>query len=442
MKKRILALMLTTVLVGGSTILPALPAYATPDNSKLSESRSKYAEIEAKIADIEDKIYELNAQIEPLQVTVEKNKKEISNINNVIDNTTKEIEQCKKEVSDLDIALGERVKGMYMSGDLEFSYLSFLLEAESTGDFFSRLQAVSQIVGKDKEAIEEVKNKKDELDQKIQSLEDKKNEIDKLNKEVQSSLSELDGKKKDQEVLANEAKQEKTKFDSEYLSELEREVVQSQFNTINSSNSTSSDLQSAIEQLRNIRDNQLKSEIVKNEVNDMIEKAKTSYESKKQQEEEAARRAAAAAAANTSSNSTPNRGGSTSSSNSGSSSGSSTVAAPSSGSVSAVLNEAYKHLGKAYVYGATGPNNFDCSGFTQYVFRNAAGIDISRTTYSQINVGTPVSQSQLQPGDLVFPHAGHVGIYVGNGQMIHAPQTGDVIKVSPVYKFYAARRIL
>ncbi len=71
MKKRILALMLATVVVTGINI----PAYATPDNSKLNESRSKYAEIETKIANIQDKIYELNGQIEPLQVTVEKNKK-------------------------------------------------------------------------------------------------------------------------------------------------------------------------------------------------------------------------------------------------------------------------------------------------------------------------------------------------------------------------------
>lgn len=425
MKKKILALMLATVVVIGSTI----PAYATPDNNKLNETRSKYAEIEAKIADIQDKIYDLDEQIEPLQVTVEKNRKEITNINNVIDNTTKEIEQCKKEVNELDLALGERVSGMYKSGDLEFSYLNFLLESNSTGDFFSRLQAVSQIIGKDKEAIEEVTNKKEELDSKIKSLEDKKNEIDTLNKEVEASLSELDGKKKEQEVLVNNAKEEKSKFDSEYLSDLEREVVQSQYSVINNSNSTSSELQSAIDQLRNIRDNQLKSEIVKNEVNDMIEKAKTAYSNKKQQEEAAARAASAAANA-----STPNRGSSSSSS--------STVAPPASGNASAILNEAYKHLGKAYVYGATGPDTFDCSGFTQYVFRNAAGIDISRTTYSQINVGVPVSQDQLQPGDLVFPHAGHVGIYVGNGQMIHAPQTGDVVKVSSVYKFYAARRVL
>ena len=421
MKKRILALMLTTVIAVGTSI----PALATPDNTKLNEGRQKYAEIESKIADIESKIYDLNTQIEPLQLTVDKNKKEIDNINNVIDNTTKDIEQCKKEITALDEALGQRVKAMYMSGDLEFSYLNFILESDSTSDFFTRLQAVAQIIGKDKEAVEQVKNKKDELNDKIQSLEDKKNEIDKLNEEVQASLDELDGKKKEQEQLANEAKEERSKFDSEYLSALERETVQTQYDVINSSNSTSAEIQSAITQLRNIRDNQLKSEIVKSEVNDMIEKGKTAYNQKK-----AAEQAAAQAAI-----STPNRG-----SGSSSSSLSSSSARPGAGS-SAVLNEAYKHLGKAYVYGATGADTFDCSGFTQYVYKHALGIDISRTTYSQINVGTPVSQSDLQPGDLVFPHTGHVGIYVGNGQMIHAPQTGDVVKVSPVYKFYAARRV-
>ncbi|MGV2643449.1 hypothetical protein GNF86_18760, partial [Clostridium perfringens] len=107
-----------------------------------------------------------------------------------------------------------------------------------------------------------------------------------------------------------------------------------------------------------------------------------------------------------------------------------------------ILNEAYKHKGKPYVYGATGPDSFDCSGFTQFVYRNVAGIDITRTTYSQINAGYPVSYSELQPGDLVFTYElEHVGIYVGGGQYIHAPQPGDVVKVSPILEFYAARRI-
>ena len=426
MKKKILAIMLASVMSMGVTV----PVFATPDSQQLSETRQKYAEIEKKISDIEDKIYDLNAQIEPLQVTVDKNKKEIDNINNTIDTTTKDIEKCKEEINELDLALGQRVKAMYQSGDLEFSYLTFLFESESTSDFFSRVEAVTKIISKDKTAITAIIDKKDELNNKITSLEEKKNEIDKLNKEVEASLAELDVKKKEQQTLVEEAREEKSKFDAEYLSAIEREVVQPQFDVISNSNSTSSDLNSAISQLRNIRDNQIKSPIVTEEINEKIEKAKTLAAEKKEAEDRAAAQAAQAAQAN---RVTPNRG---------SSSSSQKAPSVSSGSAQAVLNAAYSHLGKPYVYGSTGPNSFDCSGFTQNVYRQAAGIDISRTTYSQINVGTPVSQSELQPGDLVFPHTGHVGIYIGNGNMIHAPQTGDVVKVAPVYKFYAARRVL
>ncbi|OOM81175.1 C40 family peptidase [Clostridium sp. BL-8] len=411
MKSRILAITLATVIVIGSSI----PAFATPDNQQLSDSRQKYADIQSKITDIENKIYDLDTQIEPLQVTVDKNKKEITSINNTIDNTTKDIEQCKKDINTLDLALGQRVKAMYTSGDLEFSYLNFILESESTSDFFSRAEAVSKILGKDKAAIEDVTSKKQELNDKIQSLEDKKAEIDKLNKEIQTNLDELDGKKKEEETLSAQAKDEKSKFDAQYLSQLERDTVKTQFDVIDNSNSSASDLQSAIDQLRNIRDNQIKSEIVTSEINDKIEKAKAAVSTKKAAEVKSA-------------TSTASRGG--------------RVAVPSAGNAQAILNEAYAQLGKPYVWGATGANSFDCSGFTQYVYENAAGIDISRTTYSQINQGQAVSQDQLQPGDLVFTHPGHVGIYVGNGQMINAPQTGDVVKVAPVYSFYAARRIL
>jgi peptidoglycan DL-endopeptidase CwlO len=413
MKNKILAIMLASVIVIGSSV----PAFAAPNNQQLSDSRQKYAEIENKIKDIQNKIYDLDQKIEPLQLTVDKNTKEIKSINKVMDNTTKDIEQCKKEITTMDLALGQRVKKMYVSGDTEFSYLSFILESESTSEFFSRAEAVSKIIDIGKTSIEEVTSKKEELNTKIQSLEDKKSEIDKLNKEVQASISELDGKKKEQKTLADEAQAERSKFDSEYLSQIERETVKSQFDVIGKSNSSTPDLQSAIAQLRNIRDNQIKSEIVKKEINEKIIKALAVVDSRKAAEVKAA--------------TTASRGKSRSS-----------AIVPSAGNAQAILNEAYAQLGKPYVYGATGSANFDCSGFTQYVFENAAGKDISRTTYSQINEGQAVSQDQLQPGDLVFTHAGHVGIYVGGGQMIHAPQTGDVVKVGPVYSFYAGRRIV
>ena len=422
MRKKILAAMLATMIIAGSSA----PAFATPGNQELNETRQKYAEIERNINEIQDKIYDLDAQIEPLEQTVSNNKKEVKNINTQIDNTTKDIGQCKEEITNLDLALGERLKAIYMSGNMEFSYLNFLFESESTSDFFTRAESLGRILGRDKKAIKEIAEKRDSLNEKITSLEDKKKEIDKLNAEVQVSLSELDVKKKDQEVLVEKTKDEKKKFDEEYLSQMERDVVKSQIDVINSSSSSLGDLKSAISQLRNIRDSQLKSPIVIEEVNAKIESGKSAV-SQKEQEEEAKKAAAAAASANT-----PNRGNS----------GFTNVTVPSAGNAQAILNEAYNHLGKAYVYGATGPSNFDCSGFTQYVYRKAAGVDISRTTYSQIGVGVSVSRDQLQPGDLVFPHAGHVGIYVGGGNMIHAPQTGDVVKVSPVYNFYAARRIL
>ncbi|EST29451.1 hypothetical protein N566_22055 [Streptomycetaceae bacterium MP113-05] len=98
-----------------------------------------------------------------------------------------------------------------------------------------------------------------------------------------------------------------------------------------------------------------------------------------------------------------------------------------------VLAFAEAQLGKPYVWGATGPNSYDCSGLTQDAWA-AAGVALPRTTYDQVNSGTTVSRSQLQPGDLVFfyPDVTHVGIYVGNGQMIHAPKPGDVVKYESV----------
>ncbi|MFJ6573089.1 NlpC/P60 family protein [Streptomyces sp. NPDC091292] len=99
----------------------------------------------------------------------------------------------------------------------------------------------------------------------------------------------------------------------------------------------------------------------------------------------------------------------------------------------AAVSFAYGALGSPYVWGASGPHAFDCSGLTQAAYR-AAGVALPRTTYAQINAGQRVSRSQLQPGDLVFFYSGisHVGLYVGNGQMIHAPNPSAPVRLAPV----------
>ncbi|MFF9484654.1 NlpC/P60 family protein [Streptomyces sp. NPDC014676] len=91
-------------------------------------------------------------------------------------------------------------------------------------------------------------------------------------------------------------------------------------------------------------------------------------------------------------------------------------------------------IGKPYVWGATGPGSYDCSGLTQAAWK-AAGVTVPRTTYDQVNAGTTVPVSQARPGDLVFFYddVTHVGIYIGNGMMIHAPKPGTYVREESIY---------
>ncbi|MBN9648319.1 C40 family peptidase [Terrisporobacter sp.] len=139
-----------------------------------------------------------------------------------------------------------------------------------------------------------------------------------------------------------------------------------------------------------------------------------------------------------------------------SSGGSSDSNTSTSTSASKVISYAKKLLGKPYVWGAQGPSGFDCSGFTYYVFKNAAGITLPRTSSLQSHYGTYVSRSNLKAGDLVFfdtvgsNNGGvtHVGIYIGNGQLIHAASGQGKVVINDMNSSYYvntyvnARRVL
>ncbi|MFI0818755.1 NlpC/P60 family protein [Streptomyces sp. NPDC021098] len=103
------------------------------------------------------------------------------------------------------------------------------------------------------------------------------------------------------------------------------------------------------------------------------------------------------------------------------------------GRAARAISFAYGAIGKPYVWGATGPHGYDCSGLTQAAWR-AAGVSLPRTTYTQINAGRRISRGELAPGDLVFFYSGvsHVGLYIGNGLMIHAPRPGAPVRVAPI----------
>ena len=119
----------------------------------------------------------------------------------------------------------------------------------------------------------------------------------------------------------------------------------------------------------------------------------------------------------------------------------------SSNKASQIVSIATQQLGKSYVWGATGPNSFDCSGLVQYVYKQI-GISLPRTTYQQEYQGKAVSLNELRPGDLLFlgnyGSAYHVAIYIGNGNFIQAPTSGQSVKITNMnyYRPSFTRRIL
>ncbi len=124
-----------------------------------------------------------------------------------------------------------------------------------------------------------------------------------------------------------------------------------------------------------------------------------------------------------------------------------TVVAPPSG-FSGAVGVAMGQIGKPYVWAAAGPDSFDCSGLIVYSFA-AVGKSLPHSTYALYSLGVPVSRDQLQPGDLVFfDGLGHAGIYIGGDQFVHAPHSGDVVKISSLNEgwyastYVGARRIL
>ncbi|WP_415329934.1 NlpC/P60 family protein [Clostridium perfringens] len=433
MKKKIIS----TVLAATMTFGVGHSVFATPltDDQKqqMEQGQDKYADINSKIRELEDKIDGLSAKIEPLFFQVEKNKEEIAKTEESISTVKGQIEESKKKIEKQQEVLGQRIRATYKSGG-QANYLTALLDSNGIGDFLSRVQAISKVMGMDKQVIDELTSEKEKLDSQVKELEDKTAELNKLNSETQSKIDELNKMKAEQEGVIKDMKAEQEKVVGE-LAPLERQLIEPWTSKINS-NSSVNDLNQAVTALRGLR-NQIKTPEVDAEAVQAIEKAKDLIETKKAEE-------AVSSAPNRGGD--VNTGGSSSSASNGSSSsnsGGSTVAPPSEGAASAVVSYAYQFIGRPYVFGATGPDSFDCSGFTSYVYRNAVGREITRTTYSQINQGRPVSRDQLQPGDLVFTNGvEHVGIYVGGGQMIHAARPGVGVIVGPIYNYSSARRIL
>lgn len=422
MRKKILSIVITSVFVA-TTFLPMVNVKADPTTASVQDSRSKYEELKNKVTDADEKIQSIDDQISDLVSQIKDNQDQIKDVNKQIDQTKVDITKSEEDISNQEDVLGQRLREVYKEGG-QSNYISLIFSAQTVSDLINKIDSAGRIIDLDKKVVQDLAANKQSLDDKVTSLDTKSKEISKLNDDISSKKDEADQKKTEQVQVRDQAKADQDEFDKTYLSTEERNLVQGMLAIANNSGSSLSDLQSAVAQLKALKNaNQIKSPTIVTEMDSAISNG-GNYINQKQSAAASAAKASAQASANTSSSQNANRG---------------TTA---TGSAAAIVDEAYKHLGKTYVYGASGPNTFDCSGLTSYVYSAVTGIYIGRTTFEQVNAGVEVSASDLQPGDLVFPNSGHVQIYIGNGMVIHAPHTGDVVRVAPLGTVWAARRIL
>ncbi|MGL5066890.1 MAG: NlpC/P60 family protein [Sarcina sp.] len=427
MNKKIISLILAGTFVMGTSY----QVFATPvsdgQKKEIEATRNEYNELNSKITELEGQVNKLAGEMNLVFIAKQENDKKIKDLIARSTEIEVEIPQLQKQIAEKQEVLGKRLSGVYKSGG-QMNYLSLLLTSESIGDFLGNMNAISTIMKIDNDVIEEIEADKKVLDDKIVALKTQKAELDKLNAENETKIKEFEEMEAKQKALISDLNKEMADVNVD-LTALEKPLAQPLLDVINSSSSTKEQLQRAVDSLKGLR-NQIVSPVVDKEIVSAIEQGKNRIE-------ELSRPVIVAP---------PTTGGGATSGESGNQGGGGgTVAPPAANAVEAAIAEGYKHIGKPYVYGASGPNAFDCSSFTRQAYR-AAGIELPRVTTGQVGVGSYVPRDQLRRGDLVFTEGSasapsHVGIYLGNGQMIHASSSRGIV-VASMYRYVTARRVV
>lgn len=345
---------------------------------------------QGQINSFQTKIQKLDNQI---IISMNKSQKLNDNIQaqqGKIQATKAEIEKEKKDLEAHKTVYSERLKTIQVQGqDPIITYAELLLSSKNISEFFTRSTAIMQVLQSDTDLMTS-------LNQKEQALKDAEQQLHNELASLQQSQAELAS--------------EQTKIKA-VKQQVETELA-----------SSKNMLQQQQGQL-----------------------AKQQAQKARQRAQQLAQQQARQQAQQVAQQQTQQQASQPSSSGNASTSTPSVSATSGSGSAQTVIAAAERYLGVPYVWGGTTPSGFDCSGLMQYVF-HSVGVNLPRVSQDQQNVGTRISTSAVQPGDLVFMGnpAYHVGMYIGGGRWIQAPQTGDVVKIS-IYNpssFSSAARVL
>ncbi|WP_462412947.1 C40 family peptidase [Neobacillus sp. Marseille-QA0830] len=397
MKKKFFKYTVSAAILATMIQLSVTPAFAAPVTQKQID------DAKGQVEDFETKVQQLDNQISTAIDKSEKLSSQIDTQQQKITETETQIDQAKKDLDAHKQVYAERLKSIQSEGKQSVAtYAEILFTSENLSEFLTRFTAISKIIESDTDLL--------------QGLKDKQQVLDDAEQKLHTELHNLEQSKTE---LA--AQQQKIEADKQEIAQA-LTSAQSNLQTLES--------QKAAEE-EAARQAQLAQQRAQEEA---ARQAQLAAQQQAQRQAASVQPAAATSAAKTASvaaSSAPTVA---------------PVSAASPEAASKLIAYAKQFLGVPYVWGGSTPSGFDCSGFTSYVFRNAVGISLPRVSSSQQNFGTKIPLSQVQPGDLVFrgSPAYHVGIYIGGGQYIHAPQTGDVVKIASFdpSKFSSASRVL
>lgn len=410
-----------------SVFAPA--AFASPADDKVEAAKAAEKNAANSVADIEAQLAKLSAYTQDVRDQAEDAEAGYNNaISNLVvaketaDKTTKDSQEAKGKVEEARKALGGLARTVYTTqGSL--SSLTPYLHADGL-----------QTVEMRKVSVELFGSKADSQMQTFDSIAKVASVLEARAKAAQNEKEEAARDLKTQKEAADKLKAD-TEQKLASLGTQREELVKKLAAARGVTEQAEKERQEQIEAERKAREEAAKQaalkaaeEQAKREAAEAARKA-----AEKKAREEAARSQARQSRSASSSTSTPKKTTRTSTrAQSTKKSSSPQVSANASGSRAAVISYAKQYLGVPYVWGGTTPAGFDCSGLVQYVYRNSVGVKLPRVSQAQRNVGTRVSRAQALPGDMVnYNH--HVGIYLGNGYMIHAPKPGDKVKIAKVY---------
>ena len=401
-KKRLSSVVIVSTVLAGTLVAPLATFADNYDsqieqkNSEINDLKSKQSEAQAEIDSLESSINKINKKANELL-------KEQSTLREETTQLQKDIEVLTERIAKREDAIRNQARDVQVNNQSSV-FVKALLDATSFSDALGRLKAMTTIVNANNDLVNQQKADKKAVEDKKAENEAKQEEIAKNQATLEEQKGTLEAKQADLNVLkASLAEQQATKESEKQALAQQKAAYEAEQKRVREQQAQAAAVQQAAQQ--------------------------------------------AQASASSSSNASVNYGNSSSSQSSSVSSNAgvtnvvipSTPAPAPSGNGSAIVAEAYKHIGKPYVWGAKGPDTFDCSGFTRYVYLQVTGRDIGGWTVPQEGAGTIIPVSQAQPGDLYFwgsrGSSYHVAIALGGGSYIHAPQPGESVKVGSVAYF-------